>query len=113
MSARLKEISQKKEKQSQYKFKGTKQARERKERVVELLRESFFDVSWTIRQLRIQRRSFRRWKQKDPEFERACYETEEGVKDKAEMLLQIKMREGNTKAIIFFLKTKCKDRGYG
>ena len=58
------------------------------------------------------RRSFYRWRDKDPEFDRACEEITEEILDEAEVLLQKKMRENDTTSLIFFLKTKGKNRGY-
>jgi len=105
-------FSRKKEKEERYIFLGKFRLREKKSNFITLLMESAFNVSYACRQVGIHRRTYERWRQTDKEFERACHEIQEGIYDEAEIYLQKKIREGDTRAIIFFLKTKCKDRGY-
>jgi hypothetical protein len=108
----MSEKPDKKEKDPKYKFLGGKATIGRKIKAVGLLSESFFNIAWLCKQINIQRRSFNRWRECDPEFERACQDVQEEIYDEAEVLLQKKMRENDTTSLIFFLKTKCKQRGY-
>lgn len=108
----MSESTAKKEKNPKYKFIGKKPTLTRKIQAIKLLGESFFNVSWVCGQIGIQRRSFLRWRELDPEFERACIDVQEGIYDEAELYLQKKIRDNDTASLIFFLKTKCKQRGY-
>lgn len=102
----------KKDKSPRYRLLGGKATVSRKIKAISLLTESLFNVAWLCKQLDIQRRSFNRWRELDPEFERACQDAQEEIYDQAEVYLQKKITEGDTASLIFFLKTKCKQRGY-
>ena len=52
------------------------------------------------------------WRAKDPAFARAMEEVAEAELDFAEAALKKQIREGNTTATVFFLKTRGKARGY-
>lgn len=108
----MSEKSPKKEKPARYTFKGKKPTISMKENTVKLLDESFFNVAWVCAQIGIQRRSFNRWRQVDPEFDRACSEIWEGILDGAEVHLQKNISNGKEASLIFFLKTRAKERGY-
>jgi hypothetical protein len=112
MSQKNTEKLGKKLKEARYNFEGTRLVIKKKEEAVKLLIDSFFNPDFVCKQLGMHRRSFQRWTQKDPEFERACFEIKEGLKDEAEILLQKRMRNDDTTAIVFYLKTQCKGRGY-
>lgn len=96
----------------EYKFSGLKATRIKKSAFIEQLIESLYNIKFACSQVGVDRRTYNRWKTEDPEFERACYEINEGIKDEAEVMLQQKITEKDTASLIFFLKTKCKDRGY-
>lgn len=102
----------KKGKSPKYTLLGKKFTIDKKLKAITLLSESFFNVSWVCKQIDIQRRSLNRWRENDPEFQRACSDIQEEIYDEAEVLLQKKMRENDTASLIFFLKTKVKGRGY-
>jgi hypothetical protein len=104
--------AKKETKSPRYELLGKKATVDRKLKALTLLRESLFNVAWVCKQVDIQRRSFLRWRTLDPEFERACTDTQEEIYDEAEVYLQKKIREGDTASLIFFLKTKVKSRGY-
>lgn len=53
-----------------------------------------------------------KWIDADPDFKNSLTEAMELQKDFAENALLQRIREGDTTAIIFYLKTKAKDRGY-
>lgn len=99
-------------KEARYDFNGGKFVIRKKQDAVKILIESFFNIDFMLNQLGLQRRSYYRWREKDSEFERACNEIKEGLRDEAEVLLQNRMRKEDTSAIIFYLKTQCKNRGY-
>ena len=52
------------------------------------------------------------WKKKDAEFEQSMSDIKEGLIDLAESKLLEKIRAGHLTAVIFFLKTQGKARGY-
>ena len=52
------------------------------------------------------------WMNHDKDFELEVKSILEVVKDEVELLLKQKIREKDTTSIIFYLKTKAKDRGY-
>jgi len=112
---KLSELSKKtakKEKIARYDFSGGKQTISRKKDAIRLLDESFHNIAWVCAQMGIQRRSFKRWQQTDSEFDRACSEIWEGILDAAEVHLQKNISLGKEASLIFFLKTRAKDRGY-
>jgi len=50
---------------------------------------------------------------KQPAFAAAVKQLDEAKKDFGESLFLQQMKEGNTACILHFVKTKCKERGYG
>lgn len=60
----------------------------------------------------IDRKTILAWRKEDPEFAQACEDTVQISVDFAEQQLMKRMEQGDTTAIIFFLKCKGKDRGY-
>ena len=62
--------------------------------------------------MHISRQSLYEWMKDDPDFRQQVEEVEEICIDNAESALHRAIEEGNVTAIIFFLKTKGKKRGY-
>jgi hypothetical protein len=60
----------------------------------------------------ISRRTFEKWRRRDPKFAAATREIEEQLIDYAESKLMSKIKDGNVTAMIFFLKCKAKHRGW-
>lgn len=60
----------------------------------------------------VSRTLFYQYYNSDPEFSAACDECQEIAVDFAESQLHKRIKEGSDTAIIFFLKTKGKKRGY-
>jgi hypothetical protein len=53
-----------------------------------------------------------RWLESDPEYAAAVDAIKESLIDRAESALQTLITEGNVPAVLFFLKTQGKKRGY-
>jgi len=60
----------------------------------------------------INRTTHREWMLNDPEYARAVEEITIVVKDFGESKLLNRIQAEDTTAIIFFMKTRCRDRGY-
>lgn len=83
-----------------------------KERFIIALEKTRGNVSKACKAVNISRASYYKWKNDDPAFKERAEEIYEGEIDVAEDQLRAKMDKGDTTAIIFFLKTKGKARGY-
>ena len=70
------------------------------------------NITKTCKAVGIDRITFYRWYENDTKFHQAVDDLENVRLDFAEDMLNIKMQQGDTTAIIFFLKTKGKHRGY-
>ncbi len=95
-----------------YDFIGTKRSIEKKKRLIEALQKTGCNISKSCEIVGISRTEFYRMKKEDPEFEKAVENVYEALIDFAESALLKQIRDGNTTAIIFFLKTKGRHRGY-
>jgi hypothetical protein len=86
----------------------------KKKNFIEAYKKAFGIVSVAAKAASIERCTYYDWLKKDPEFKQAIeeIEPEEDFIDMAENALQKKIKEGDTTAIIFTLKTKGKKRGY-
>lgn len=80
--------------------------------VLAALKKSGGNVSHACEQVGISRAGFYLEKQNNPEFAKEVDELQEAVVDLVETALMKQIQEGNTACIIFYLKTKGKDRGY-
>lgn len=80
--------------------------------VVKAFKKSACNMTLTAEQLNISRRTLSRWREKYPELNNEMKEAEEGLLDLSETKLMQAINEGNLTAIIFYLKTKGKSRGY-
>ena len=70
------------------------------------------NISASCAETGIQRVTYYDWLKKDPAFAQKVNDIVESSIDFAESCLKQEMRNGNTTAIIFYLKTRGKDRGY-
>lgn len=84
----------------------------RKRDVILILENTGGNVAEACKAVNIHRSAFYRWKEKDPKFAAAVENATEKVKDNVESALYKNALEGNVAAQIFYLKTRCKDRGY-
>jgi hypothetical protein len=83
-----------------------------KNALIEALEASLGVVSTAVKMVGLHRATFYEWVKNDPEFKQAVDDITENALDFAETALHSKIRGGDTTAIIFYLKTKGKKRGY-
>lgn len=70
------------------------------------------NVMATCTALNMSRSTFYKWRDKYPKLKEMLEEAEESIIDFAESKLVEHINDGDTTALIFFLKTKGKKRGY-
>lgn len=70
------------------------------------------NVSLACQQCHINRSTYYYWLKENEVFNENIKDIREGLIDFAESKLMSEVRSGNTTAILFFLKTQAKDRGY-
>lgn len=83
-----------------------------KQQFPQILADSFGIVTEACRKANIARFTYYRWLESDPEFALLCKDAAEVTKDFVEGQLLNKIKQGDTPAIIFYCKTKLKERGY-
>lgn len=89
-----------------------KDTKRKKEIFLQKFEEARGIVVSACRAVGITRQNFYQWKQSDADFKQKVEEIEQAQIDQVEGALLQKINEGDTTAIIFYLKTKAKDRGY-
>lgn len=88
---------------------NTKQA---KKEFIEIYKAKLCNIALSCRSLGIERKTFYRWYESDPDFKQAIEDAQEERKDFFENALILRCQAGDTAAIIFANKTQCRDRGY-
>ena len=83
-----------------------------KKALIEALEKSLGVVTLACKQVGIDRTTFYRYVKEDEEFAAAVRDMDEVVLDFAESQLHRQIRENNTAATIFYLKTRARKRGY-
>ena len=83
-----------------------------KKQLVESLEKSLGVVTTACKQNREKRSTFYEWYNKDEEFKKAVDDIGNVALDFAESQLHKQIKDGNSTATIFYLKTKGKKRGY-
>jgi hypothetical protein len=83
-----------------------------KERMLEALRKTYGIVSDAVKIAGIGRRTHYEWLHSDEEYRKAVQDIREVAKDFVESKLFECIQEKDITAIIFYLKTQAKDRGY-
>lgn len=83
-----------------------------KNNMIQAMEKSLCVVSVAAKQAGISRNTHYRWLKEDPEYKSAIEDLDNVTLDFAESKLHGLINEGNVAAIIFFLKTKGKKRGY-
>lgn len=86
--------------------------KKKKEQFLESYERTFTNIANSCKSIGISRQCYYDWRKNDEEFSLACKHIEESVKDFCEGMLLKNIREGGTSELIFYLKTKAKDRGY-
>lgn len=84
----------------------------RKEQFLEIFKNTLCNITKACEKANITRQTFYVWCNSDRQFAEAIENIRESELDWAENQLKLKMAEKDTTAIIFFLKTKAKHRGY-
>lgn len=92
--------------------KGGSEERYTVDQVIEAIRASSGIISLAAQKLRCSRQTVYDYKNKYPAIVAACEETEEETLDLAEAVLKKQIQAENMTAVIFYLKTKGKKRGY-
>lgn len=83
-----------------------------KKAMIAALEKTLGVVTTACKQVGISRETHYRWMKEDSEYADVCNDTANITLDFAESKLHESIMEGNIAAIIFFLKTKGKVRGY-
>jgi hypothetical protein len=84
----------------------------RKKAMVDALEKSLGVVTMACRSVGIDRTTHYAWMKEDPEYKSKVEELKNVALDFAESQLHQKIKNNDTSAIIFFLKTQGKGRGY-
>lgn len=80
--------------------------------MLRVLEECMGIVTIAAQKVGIDRRTHTNWMNEDDDYRAAVEELQQPALDFAEGALHKKIKEGDTTAIIFYLKTKGKSRGY-
>ena len=94
------------------KKKGESKTRRLKEQFIKAYAEQKGFISEVCKAIGISRQTFYRWKKSDKTFNEIVGDIEEGLIDFVESKLFNRIEKEDITAIIFFLKTKGKSRGY-
>lgn len=84
----------------------------KKKKFIEALRDGRGIITYACQKIGISRKTYYDWYQSDSEFKRLADEVNDATIDVVESKLLNAINEGNLTAIIFYLKTKGKKRGY-
>ena len=85
---------------------------DKKETFLQALKLNLGNISQSCKASNIGRQTYYDWVNDDEEFKHSCKDVEESLLDLAENRLLEKIDNSDITAIIFFLKTKGKKRGY-
>jgi cytoplasmic iron level regulating protein YaaA (DUF328/UPF0246 family) len=86
--------------------------KKKKEQFLEVLKSNGNNISKACDAIGINRGTYYFWKESDKEFAQMCADMDEVIIDLVESSLMKRIKDGDTTATIFFLKTKGKHRGY-
>ena len=83
-----------------------------KKKLLKYLNEGKGIISYACQKAGVSRQTFYNYKKDDGEFAAAVDEINEGIIDVVESKLLTQINDNNLTAIIFYLKTKGRNRGY-
>jgi hypothetical protein len=83
-----------------------------KQLFIEALDDNLGIIKRTCQQMQISRQTYYNWLDRDPDFAAAIERVKEQTLDFVETALLRRIKDGDTTAIIFYLKCKGKERGY-
>ena len=89
-----------------------KSTKQKKELFLKAFESSGCNISQAAKVVGINRRSFYNWCESDKKFEEEVMDVRESIIDFAETALIKNIKEGKETSLIFYLKTKGKERGY-
>ena len=92
--------------------KNKRELRGKKKLMFNALKSSLGNVSIASENANVSRDTHYRWLKEDTDYKKWVEETKEVTQDFVEHALLKKIKAGDTASIIFFAKTKMKDRGY-
>jgi hypothetical protein len=84
----------------------------KKKAVIQAMEKSMGIVTHACKMAEISRETFYKWMREDDQFQELVTQATEQAKDFVESKLYEQISKGNVPSIIFYMKTKCKDRGY-
>ena len=84
----------------------------KKKAVIQAMEKSMGIVTHACKMAKISRETFYKWMREDDQFQELVNQATEQAKDFVESKLYEQISQGNVPSIIFYMKTKCKDRGY-
>ena len=85
---------------------------QKKKRFIEILENKLGNISDACKAMNMSRQTFYDWKEQDDDFKEDVENVKEGLLDLAESKLLENVNNNENIAIIFYLKTKGKQRGY-
>lgn len=91
---------------------STKSNTLKKKALIEAMEKSLGIVTKACKSVDVQRSTYYKWLKEDEDFRRAIELIEDVALDFVESKLHEQIKENNTPATIFYLKTKGKGRGY-
>lgn len=83
-----------------------------KKKALEALKSTMGNITAACSAAGVNRQHFYTWRDNDPDFEQEVKNISESAIDMGETALMKQIQDGNTACIIFFLKTRGKERGY-
>ena len=83
-----------------------------KKMFLDIFEKAGCNIKITCKKMGMPRQTFYLWKKKDEKFAKEVNDIYEGLIDFAESKLMQKIKDDDTTALLFFLKTKAKHRGY-
>lgn len=82
------------------------------DKIIEVYEKKGCNVTATCTALGISRKTFYNWKEKDPKLQEGLDGADEAIIDFAESKLLEHIQNDNVNALMFFLRTKGRKRGY-